>query len=357
MNIHAATRSYETWMRACGPVVGSHLRHKHTKMREEPFQFFRGSYYRWAQMWPEVCADWADAPQVLSVGDLHVDSYGTWRDAEGRLCWGVDDFDETFPLPYTNDLVRLTASVKVARSLGHLNVKLKNACEVVLDGYVQALKDGGCPLVLAESETSLEKLGIEALKTPKDFWKKLNSHPTVRQPLPRDAKLGLANAMPEKGLDHRIILREAGLGSLGQQRFAAIAYCNGGYIAREAKRVVPSASVWLTGRVSSHQSHYQELMNSAERSPDPFQKIWKGWLIRRLSPDSNPIEIESLSGKRDEDILLHAMGSEAANVHLASSHRPNALLKDLNKRKATWLPEAASRMARAMIREWKEYRN
>jgi len=32
---------------------------------------------------------------------------------EGRLSWGVDDFDESYPLPYTNDLVRLAASVRI----------------------------------------------------------------------------------------------------------------------------------------------------------------------------------------------------------------------------------------------------
>src|SRR5216683_5892811 len=44
----------------------------------------------------------ARAPQIVAVGDLHVGSFGTWRDGEGRLCWGVDDFDEAYPLPYTN---------------------------------------------------------------------------------------------------------------------------------------------------------------------------------------------------------------------------------------------------------------
>ena len=197
-------------------------------MREDPFQFFRGSYFRWAQIWSEICEDCAKAPRVLSVGDLHVDSFGTWRDAEGRLCWGVDDFDEAFPLPYTNDLVRLVASVKLARSLGLLNVKTKDACEIVLDSYVQSLKSGGCPLVLAESQMALEKLGIEALKIPKDFWKNLNEHPAVREPLPPGVKKCLSTALPGSRLDFRIIRREAGLGSLGQQRFVAIAYCRGG---------------------------------------------------------------------------------------------------------------------------------
>src|ERR1700751_794325 len=90
-------------------LVESYLRDKHLRMKEDPFQFLRAAYYRWAQVWPEICAECADAPTLLSVGDLHVDSFGTcaWRDIECRLCWGVDDFDESYPLPYTNDLSEL----------------------------------------------------------------------------------------------------------------------------------------------------------------------------------------------------------------------------------------------------------
>ena len=356
MDIRTATRSYEEWMHDCGPVIEQHLQRKHAKMKKDPFQFFRGCYYRWAQMWAEICPECAHAPQVLAVGDLHVDSYGTWRDAEGRLCWGIDDFDECHPLPYTNDLIRLAASVKIARELGLLSVKSKVACDIILEGYRQSLRGGGCPLVLAESETSLEKLGIDALKPPQGFWEKLNEHPSIRGPIPRDAKHCLTASLPGKDLKYRIIQREAGLGSLGQQRFVVIAYCHGGYIAREAKRVVPSASVWLRGRIGCHQSYYQTAMNSAVRSPDPYQRIWKSWLLRRLSPDSNPIKMEELSGKRDEEILLHAMGSEAANVHLGTRRRAKLLLRDLSKRKSGWLRSAGRRMAKETIREWKEFR-
>jgi uncharacterized protein (DUF2252 family) len=35
---------------------------------------------------------------------------------KGRLAWGVDDFDEAFPLAYTNDLVRLASSLKTHSS-------------------------------------------------------------------------------------------------------------------------------------------------------------------------------------------------------------------------------------------------
>src|SRR3984885_16194591 len=87
------TASYEMWMRSCAKVRQSDLRSKHELMRETSFAFFRGTFYRWAQLWPTVCSDLCGAPKVLAVGDLHVNSFGTWRDAEGRLCWGVDDFD------------------------------------------------------------------------------------------------------------------------------------------------------------------------------------------------------------------------------------------------------------------------
>jgi hypothetical protein len=72
----------------------------------------------------------------------------------------------------------------------------------------------------------------------------------------------------------------------------------------------------LLGQESHRQSYYEEAMSSALRSPDPYQKIVGHWLIRRLSPDPNPIKIEELSKKRDEEVLLQALGSEAANIHL-----------------------------------------
>lgn len=357
MNIEQATQSYEDWMRRRTSVVEKHLRDKHARMKNDPFQFLRGTYYRWAQLWPELCSECLSAPPVLSIGDLHIDSFGTWRDAEGRLCWGIDDFDEACALPYTNDLVRLAASVKVARKLNFLNVKMKLACEAILSGYQRTLQKGGCPIVLAEEERHLEKLGIAVLKTPKRFWKKLNEHPSANRALPRDARQALERSLPEADLKYRAIQREAGLGSLGQQRFVAIAEYRGGYIAREAKRVVPSAAVWLSGQNARGQAYYEKALRSALRSRDPYQRIWQSWLIRRLSPDSNPIYIEKLSGKRDEEVLLHAMGTEAANVHLGEARKANRTLQDLQSRESDWLRVAAKRMAKAVWCEWEEYRN
>jgi hypothetical protein len=356
VTIEQATVSYENWMRSCTTVVASDLRSKHQQMKESPFLFLRGTFYRWAQQWPSICTDLCSAPQVLAVGDLHVNSFGTWRDAEGRLCWGVDDFDESYPLPYANDLVRLAASMKIVIDTEGLAIKLKDGCDAILEGYRQSLKKGGSPAVLEEQEQRLGKLGVDSFKPPTGFWKQLNRLPAIRRPLAPDVKRALEKTLPDPGMDYKVVRRQAGLGSLGQERFVAIANWKGGFIAREAKSMLPSACSWLDDEVGHRQSCYQQAISSAIRSPDPFQVIEDTWLIRRLSPDSNPIDIQTLARHSDEEVLLHAMGSEAANVHLGSRRQTASILKDLQKRKSNWLREAAWRMARLVEKDWKRYR-
>src|SRR5664280_242574 len=356
LNIESATASYEGWMRSCTAVVASDLRSKHEQMKESPFQFLRGTFYRWAQLWPSICAQLCDAPKVLAVGDLHVNSFGTWRDAEGRLCWGVDDFDESYPLAYTNDIVRLAASLKIVIDAGSLSIRFKDGCGAILDGYLQQFREGGCPIVLAEREQKLDKLGVDSFKPPSDFWGKLNRLPTVRHSLASDLKHALEKTLPDPKMEYKIVRRQAGLGSLGQKRFVAIARWQGGFIAREAKSMLPSACSWLNDQIGHRQSYYEEAISSAIRSPDPFQVIEGSWLIRRLSPDSNPIDIQSLPKHRDEHMLLHAMGSETANVHLGTKGQTTKILNDLQKRKPAWLREAAVRMACILEKDWNRYR-
>lgn len=356
LNIREATASYEHWMRRCTTVISSDLRSKHEQMKESPFLFLRGTFYRWAQQWSSICSDLCDAPEVLAVGDLHVNSFGTWRDVEGRLCWGVDDFDEAFRLPYTNDLVRLAASMKIVIDAEGLSIKVKAGCDAILEGYVRSLKAGGRPLVLAEREQKLGKLGIDSFKPPTDFWDKLNQLPPVRQELAPDVRQALEKTLPDPQMEYRVVRRQAGLGSLGQQRFVAIGEWRGGYVAREAKAVLPSACVWMTGEVGYGQSNYEDAISSAVRSPDPFQVIQGSWLIRRLSPDSNPIDIQTLPKHSDEQMILQAMGAEAAHVHLGTKRHATRVLKDLSKRKANWLRDSANHMAAAVEKDWKRYK-
>ena len=119
MNIFKSAAAYEDWLRAqLDDVVEKDIAVKHKKMAGDPFQFLRATYWRWAETIYGVCRDLKDAPHVLAVGDIHVENFGTWRDAEGRLVWGVNDFDEAAKMPYVLDIVRLAASAVLAKVPG-----------------------------------------------------------------------------------------------------------------------------------------------------------------------------------------------------------------------------------------------
>jgi hypothetical protein len=72
--------------------------------------------------------------------------------------------------------------------------------------------------------------------------------------------------------------------------------------------------------------------------------------------DANPVYIEKLSRKLDEEALLQAAATEAANVHLETQRKAKSILRDLRIRNPDWLRSAATKMTKAIWREWKDYR-
>src|SRR5271169_661415 len=135
MNVVKATRQFEAWLAQRTHIDQRDLRLKHFNMKADVFPFLRATYYRWAQIWPQVCPGLAQAPQVLAVGDLHVENFGTWRDVEGRLIWGVKDVDGSWPMAYTIDLRLLSVSAHLAAEAGHLPIKREDICGAMLDCY------------------------------------------------------------------------------------------------------------------------------------------------------------------------------------------------------------------------------
>jgi len=350
MRIGKATARYEAWLARRLRIVEPDLELKHVEMRSGVFPFLRATYYRWAQIWDGVCGAAAKAPRVLAVGDLHVENFGTWRDAEGRLIWGINDFDETWRLPYTNDLIRLATSAL----LTGLGCDIKAGITAVLQGYAEGLEAGGRPIALAEHHAALRTMATARLKEPEAFWEKLHALPEIREPMPAGAEKAIARWMPEPGLRWRVVHRVAGLGSLGRQRFVALAEWHGGSIAREAKALAPSACLWAEEGRGTAPIHYQEILDRAVRCLDPYVNVRQKWIVRRLAPDCSRIELSQLPKERDELRLLHAMGWETANVHLGSA-KPRVLLADLKKRPRGWLLAAARAMEKAVRADFLEY--
>jgi hypothetical protein len=158
--------------------------------------------------------------------------------------------------------------------------------------------------------------------------------------------------MPAKGLDWHIVHRIAGLGSLGRERYTAIAEWRGGSIAREAKALAPSACHWALEGTGTSPILYQKLLDTAVRCRDPFVRFQKRWIVRRLAPDCSRIELTAMPGERDEIRLLRAMGFETANVHLGS-RKARVFFDDLKKRPKGWLLRAARAMEKSVLTDFK----
>ena len=319
MKIHRATEKYEAWLGERIPLIQADLKRKHALMREGPFPLLRATFYRWAQTWPEVSPETFKAPVALAVGDLHVENFGTWRDVEGRLIWGLNDFDEMYWMPYTCDLVRLATSALLEISVSHLhNIDPRRACQMIVQGYRDGLKAGGKAFALAEHHPVLRTMAVERLKDPEGFWQRLNALPTISGEPPESATKAIRRMMPERGLKYRVVHRLAGLGSLGRRRYVALAQWRGGSIARETKELADSA--WLFARPGGRKSGilYQEALDKSVRCPDPFVEVRGKWLVRRLAPDCSRVELASLPPGHDAAKLLHAMGFETAYEPLGS---------------------------------------
>jgi len=351
MDIVRASEKYEGWLGERIPLIKADLDRKHSLMAESEFAFLRATFYRWAQAWPVVSPSTADAPEALAVGDLHVENFGTWRDIEGRLIWGINDFDEVCWMPYTCDLVRLTTSAHLAIAGEHLDIAPAKASKAILEGYRDGLAKGGHPFALAEHHTALRQIAVERLKQPELFWEKMNGLPTWKGRIPSSAKKALDRMLPEGGIGCRIAHRVSGLGSLGRRRFVALAQWHGGSIAREAKELAESAWLWAHPRKTRTELYYQEALERARRAPDPFVKMRGRWIVRRLAPDCSRIELSSLPEKHDAMRLLYSMGFETANVHLGS-REARVMEADLKKRKPGWLHGAARAMIESTSDDW-----
>ncbi len=355
MDIQTATRTYEAWVAAQTPLIAGDIELKHKRMAETPFLLFRGSFYRWAQLWPKLCPALATAAKILAVGDLHIENFGTWRDSEGRLIWGVNDFDEAAPVPYTIDLVRLETSAILAARQSSLAIGADDACAAILEGYRAGIGSDAEPFVLEKDHARLRDLAIGGLRDPAKFWAKMRALPDCAVAPQKNVRTWLEKALPEHGLDYRLVHRVAGLGSLGRQRYVALAEWRGGSIAREIKVLTASAYAWANGAATDRKIYYSDVLRRAIRCPDPHLEFHGRWLLRRLAPDCSRIELASLPERRNERDLLHAMGRETANIHLGSEGA-RAIKPDLDLRKRKWLVEAATTMADSTIADWKAWK-
>jgi hypothetical protein len=348
MSFREDNAAYEAWLAARCDVVAGDIKTKHKLMKKSVFMFLRATYFRWARQIGTVCPELMEAPQILCVGDLHLENFGTWRDADGRLVWGVNDFDEAAIMPYPLDLVRLAASIRLAPDRA---VDNRKAAAVLLEGYFEGLKRPQ-PALLDEGETWLRPYAIGSDLESGKFWKKVDKYEKAAPP--SQVMALLKQSLPEQATNIQYRKRVAGGGSLGRPRYVAIADWRGGRVLREAKALVPSAWTWVHGKQPSGLLH---LATSKYRAPDPFLAAHGGFVLRRLAPDSRKIELGEDAASHLESYLLQAMAFDLASIHAAGSVGAAALRRDLKRRPRRWLYDAAKAAAAAVEKDFEEWKS
>ncbi len=338
--------AFEAWLRTQCDVVEADLTFKHKLMKQSPFVFLRATYFRWARRIERICPDLDDAPAVLSVGDLHLENFGTWRDAEGRLVWGVNDFDEATVMPYPFDLVRLAVS---ARLVPELRIDKPAIATAILEGYRRGL-DSPRPILLDEQETWMRPLVACTDKQRAKFWDEVKAYPDAAPPAAVAA--GLQRSLPADAVPARFAACRKGGGSLGRPRYVATARWRGGHVVREAKALVPSAWDWAHGKTDGH-IRFAELTDGPFRSPDPYLRVEDRFIYRRSAADSRKVEYTT-SDPAVPAALLTAMGRDLGAIHAADPRLPE-LRADLAARPAAWLHDAAKAAAKAVEADYQSW--
>jgi hypothetical protein len=359
-NIVNANSAYEEFLATelTGGLVKDDLAKKHKRMAESAFRFLRATYWRWSETILEICPTLKDAHSVLAIGDIHLENYGTWRDEEGRLVWGVNDFDEVAEMPYVLDLVRLAVSAVLSRPQ-IAAAEQQRLCADILDGYLHGLAKPHAILLEQDYGWLRERTVCPEDKRAK-FWEDMNG---LQPPHPSDHASNkpyvevLHAALPPGTTEIKIAPRVAGGGSLGRPRWVASGQWSGGGVVREAKALVPSGWVRAHGG-KSNKIRTIELATGCFRAPDPHYRLGaERILVRRLSPNNRKIEEDDridLLGQK----VLHAMGRDLACVHLGRGDHHEEVKRDLDKRKANWLlapVEKASAFVQEEYEQWKQY--
>jgi hypothetical protein len=315
-------------------------------MAQSPFLFLRATYFRWAKKIEGLLPELATAPHVLAAGDSHLENFGTWRDAEGRLVWGINDFDDAAVMPYPFDLVRLCTSAMLSPDLNQSD----ETGTAILLGYARGLAQPHA-IILDEHASWLRPFVIPSPFSREKFKKEIKVDPAIKPP----ARVleGFAESFPDGAEIIGYATRTKGGGSLGRPRFVAMAKWQGGHIVREAKALVPSGWDWAHKNEGAPQ--FLKLAQGMYRSPDPFLRLHKDFIIRRIAADSRKLDFGGEIPERLQSTFLEVMGQDLGSIHAASKKRAE-IVRHLKSLPSGWLQDAANKAGDFIQKDFNKWR-
>ncbi|MBY0527123.1 MAG: DUF2252 domain-containing protein [Gemmataceae bacterium] len=253
---------------------------KVARMAEGPFPFFRGTFHLYARdVIEKVCQP---VPALLPVGlemplvgDIHSENYGTYKAADGTVCYDINDFDEATTGRVGFDLCRLATSLFLASrqrgdSLADATLLVLTAVQAYTESLPRFVKKGKSYAVSTTSPSAcaavddVVRQASEVKRT--EFIGKLTEKGKSGRRLVRSAHFF---NLPDQERDQALRLlrdyaarrpepptkdfyqvedacgRVAGIGSMGRLRYAVLVHGKGSAEARnlilEFKEARPTA--------------------------------------------------------------------------------------------------------------------
>ena len=131
---------------------------RYGRMSASPFAFFRGQA---AVMASDLATTPATGIDTQLCGDAHLANFGTFATPDGRVLFGINDFDETLPGPFEWDLKRLGASIAVAARHRDLRASAGvTAVQAAMDTYRDAMRDLADADVMAVWSANVDRIGL-----------------------------------------------------------------------------------------------------------------------------------------------------------------------------------------------------
>ncbi|KAL5333212.1 hypothetical protein BJX70DRAFT_381768 [Aspergillus crustosus] len=140
---------------------------KFRKMAASAFAFYRGTaclFYHDLEF--ELESDKfldEQSSRIWIHGDLHAENFGTYMDAQGRLIFNVNDFDEAYVGPFTWDVKRFAASIAL---IGYAKALSDKQITRLVKTYAAAYRERIQTLATSENQENVPRFTLDTAKGP-----------------------------------------------------------------------------------------------------------------------------------------------------------------------------------------------
>jgi uncharacterized protein (DUF2252 family) len=346
------------------PVLARHpelLQAKYQRMAESAAAFFRGSDHLFSRDLYELEGDaMRQGVKTTLQGDLHMGNFGTVVQADGKLKFGMVDFDEAIAGPAMLDLKRFSTSIRLVAEENGLSKKeadelvktfakryekvleklakkpgkkLPEAPELIQDLMKQAeKKDAGKWLEKVAPRVGGKRRFVRGERvtdvSKQTFGDVVAAFKKYQIALPASTAKTLEGHEVQD-----VVSVKAGIGSMGRARYRVVTAPPSGKHAAifELKEELPSAlqpymdaaetlgpeaeRAMAANQLINHVNPYVGTTTVAKRSATSSQSF----LVRRLFPSLADFDPATLGKFKDFDEAVAYMADEIARGHVAGA--------------------------------------